>query len=80
MQSCLGIYIEKNLIKYAKVQKERDNIKVEAFGTKFYENIEKAIEQIVAETNSTKLPISMPRKRNRQRFNGKKVHVCIESR
>jgi len=59
MQSCLGIYIEKNLIKYAKVQKERDNIKVEAFGTKFYENIEKAIEQIVAETNSTKLPISI---------------------
>lgn len=59
MQSCLGIYIEKNLIKYAKVQKERDNIKVEAFGTKFYENIENAIDQIVAETNSTKLPISI---------------------
>lgn len=59
MQSCLGIYIEKNLIKYAKVQKERDNIKIEAFGTKFYEDIEKAIEQIVAETNSTKLPISV---------------------
>ena len=27
MQSCLGIYIEDNLIKYAKVQKDRDNIK-----------------------------------------------------
>lgn len=59
MQSCLGIYIEENLIKYAKVQKEKDNIKIEAFGTKFYENIEQAIDQIVAETNSTKIPISI---------------------
>lgn len=59
MQSCLGIYIEENLIKYAKVQREKDNIKVESFGTKFYENIEQAINQIVAETNSTKVPISI---------------------
>ena len=34
MSDCLGLYIEKNLIKYAKVSKERDNIKVEAFGFK----------------------------------------------
>ena len=59
MQSCLGIYIEDNLIKYAKVQKDKDNIKVEAFGTKFYENIQQAIDQIVAETNSSKIPISI---------------------
>lgn len=59
MQSCLGIYIEQNLIKYAKVIKEKDNIKIESFGTKFYENIETAINQIVSETNSTKIPISI---------------------
>ena len=59
MQSCLGIYIEDNLIKYAKVQKDKDNLKVEAFGTKFYENIQQAIDQIVAETNSSKIPISI---------------------
>ena len=59
MQSCLGIYIEDNLIKYAKVQKDKDNIKVEAFGTKFYENIQQAIDQIVSETNSSKIPISI---------------------
>ncbi len=59
MQSCLGIYIEENLIKYAKVLRDKDNIKIEAFGTKFYENLEKAINQIVEETNSTKLPISI---------------------
>lgn len=59
MQSCLGIYIEDNLIKYAKVQKDKDNLKVEAFGTKFYENLQQAIDQIVAETNSSKIPISI---------------------
>ena len=59
MQSCLGVYIEDNLIKYAKVQKDRDNLKVEAFGTKFYENLQQAIDQIVAETNSRKIPISI---------------------
>lgn len=59
MQSCLGVYIEENLIKYAKVQKDKDNIKIEAFGTKFYDNLEQSIEQIVAETNSTKIPISI---------------------
>ena len=59
MQSCLGVYIEKNLIKYAKVSKDRENIKIESFGTKFYEDIKQAIEQIVQETNSTKIPISI---------------------
>lgn len=59
MQSCLGIYIEDNLIKYAKVQKDKDNVKVETFGTKFYENIQQTIDQIVAETNSSKVPISI---------------------
>lgn len=32
MASCLGLYIEGNLIKYAKVSKEKDVKKVEAFG------------------------------------------------
>ena len=59
MQSCLGVYIENNLIKYAKVSKDRESIKIESFGTKFYEDIKQAIEQIVQETNSTKLPISI---------------------
>lgn len=59
MQSCLGVYIEDNLIKYAKISKERENLKVESFGVKFYEDLSKAIDQIVAETNSTKVPISI---------------------
>lgn len=60
MPSCLGIYIQDNLIKYAKISKERDNTKVEAYGVKFYEtDIEKVIEQIVQETYSYQVPISV---------------------
>lgn len=59
MSSCLGLYIENNLIKYAKVTKERDLTKVEAFGVKFYDQIGPAINQIIAETFSYKTPISI---------------------
>ncbi len=59
MSSCLGLYIENNIIKYAKVSKERDNFKVEAFGIKFYDNIDDAVKQIVNETYSYKTPISI---------------------
>lgn len=59
MPSCLGLYIEDNLIKYAKLSKERDDIKIDTFGIKFYDKIEEAIKQIVAETYSYKVPISV---------------------
>ena len=59
MSSCLGLYIENNVIKYAKVTKDRENLKVEAFGVKFYEKIGVAIEQIVSETFSYNIPISI---------------------
>lgn len=58
MPSCLGLYIQDNLIKYAKVTKERETLKVEAFGVKFYDDINTAINQIVSETFSYKIPIS----------------------
>lgn len=57
--SCLGLYIEENLIKYAKVSKDHDTIKVEAFGIKVYEKIGEAIQQIIHETYSQKTPISI---------------------
>ena len=59
MASCLGLYVENNIIKYAKVSKEHEKIKVESFGVKFYDNLEKAINQIVEETYSYKTPISI---------------------
>lgn len=58
MQSCLGLYIENNIIKYAKTSKERETVKIESYGIKFYDNLEKAIKQIVTETFSFKTPIS----------------------
>lgn len=59
MSSCLGLYIENNLIKYAKVTKDKDNLKVDSFGIKFYDKIGEAIQQIIAETFSYKTPISI---------------------
>ncbi len=57
--NCLGLYIDENLIKYAKVSKERNKIKVESFGVKFYDRVEEAITQIIQETYSQKIPISI---------------------
>ena len=59
MSSCLGLYIENNVIKYAKVTKEREALKIESFGLKFYEKIGDAIGQIVSETFSYNIPISI---------------------
>lgn len=57
--SCLGLYIEEHIIKYAKVSKEHDKIKVNAFGIMFYDKIGEAIEQVIQETYSQKTPISI---------------------
>ena len=59
MASCLGLYIENNLIKYAKVSKEHEELKVEAFGVNFYDDLGQAIDQIVEETYSYKTPLSI---------------------
>ncbi len=59
MSSCLGLYIENNVIKYVKVTKDRELLKIEAFGVKFYEKVGEAIEQIVSETFSYNIPISV---------------------
>ncbi len=59
MSTCLGLYIEENIIKYAKVSKDHDQIKVESFGTKFYDDLDKVVKQIVEETYSYRTPISI---------------------
>lgn len=58
MPDCLGLYIEENIIKYAKVSKDKDKLKVDVFGMKFVDNINAALKQIVEETYSYKTPIS----------------------
>lgn len=59
MANCLGLYVQNNIIKYAKVSKEHDNLKIDSFGVKFYDNLDKAIEQVIKETYSYKSAISV---------------------
>lgn len=60
MQSSLGIYIEKNLIKYAKLQKDKDLTKIEAYNIAFYDNdLVEVLNRIISETYSYKVPISI---------------------
>ena len=60
MAECLGLFVQDNLIKYAKISKENDSAKIENFGVKFYDqDIEKTIKQIVDETFSYRTPISI---------------------
>ena len=58
MSSCLGLFVDNNLIKYAKISKENSKVKIENYGVKFYDNLEDSVKQIVDETFSYKVPIS----------------------
>ena len=57
MPSSLGIYIDSSMIKYARLTKEKDSIKVDGFNVLFYDNLSKALEQVVEEADAFKLPI-----------------------
>lgn len=59
MPKCLGIYIEDDVIKYAKLDKSKDVLKVEASSVVFFDrgNAFQTIEKIVRETFSSKDPI-----------------------
>lgn len=60
MSTCLGLFIQKNLIKYAKISNENDNIKVENFGVKFYDDdLTQSIDKIIDETFCYRTPISI---------------------
>ena len=60
MQKCLGIYIETNIIKYAKVSKEHDDVKIESFGVRFFDNnLGSEVRKVIEETFSFNTPISV---------------------
>lgn len=59
MSTCLGLYIEENIIKYAKITKNNDNVNIDSFGIKFFDKIGDAIHQVIEETYSYKTPISI---------------------
>ena len=57
MLSSLGIYVDKNLIKYAKLKKVKDSYKVESFNVEVFEDLKEALEKVINETNSHKIPV-----------------------
>lgn len=60
MSTCLGLFVQNNLIKYAKITRENETIKIDNYGVKFYENnLQETIDKIVEETYSYKVPISI---------------------
>lgn len=60
MQSSLGIYIEDHIIKYAKLQKDKEAIKIENYNIVFYDgDLDETLNKIISETYSYKVPISM---------------------
>ena len=54
MASALGIFIDRNIIKYAKLNGTKDKLKVESYGMKYEENHKELLKQIIEETNSSK--------------------------
>lgn len=54
MASALGIFIDRNIIKYAKLNETKDKLKVESYGMKYGENHKELLKQIIEETNSSK--------------------------
>ena len=60
MQSSLGVFIDNNIIKYAKLQKDKDSVKVEAYNVAFCEDdLESSIKRIISETYSYQIPVSI---------------------
>lgn len=61
MPKCLGIYIDDDVIKYSKVDKTKDVLKIESCHVEFYEKskIAQTLEKIIRETFSAKDAISI---------------------
>ena len=61
MPKCLGIYIEDDVIKYSKVDRTKDILKIESCHVEFYERskIIQTLEKIIRETFSAKDAISI---------------------
>ncbi len=61
MASCLGIYLNSNIVKYAKLTYDNNNnVKVESYGVRFVkESQTETLKNIIEETNSQNIPIAM---------------------
>lgn len=61
MPSCLGFYTDKNMIKYAKVNRDKNSgiYMLEAYGVKFYDNIMTTIDEIATEVGMDQCTVSL---------------------
>lgn len=61
MPSCLGFYTDKNMIKYAKVNRDKNSglYMLESYGVKFYDNIMTTIDEIAGEVGVDQSTISL---------------------
>ena len=64
MPSCLGIYTDKNMIKYAKVTSVTDkiagqSITLDSYGVKFYDNIQASMAEIAEEVGMDQTTVSL---------------------
>lgn len=61
MPSCLGLYTDKNMVKYAKLTTDKNSEKyiLDAFGVKFYDNIQTTVNEIALEVGMARGPISV---------------------
>ena len=57
MLSCLGIFVDNNIIKYAKLKRNKKMYSVESFGIEVYDDLKGTINRIIEETNSENIPI-----------------------
>ena len=61
MPSCLGFYTDKNMIKYAKVNRDKNSglYMLESYGVKFYDNIMTTIDEIAGEVGVDQSTVSL---------------------
>lgn len=64
MPSCLGIYTDRNMIKYAKVTSTTDKVagqsfSLDAYGVKFYDNIQATVDEIVDEVGADQSVVAL---------------------
>lgn len=61
MPSCLGIYTDNNMVKYAKLTTDKipGKYNIDAFGVKFYDNIQTTVNEIALEVGMGRGPIAV---------------------
>ena len=57
MLSCLGIFVDNNIIKYAKLKRNKKEYNIESFNMEVYDDLKESIKRIVKETDSENIPI-----------------------